>query len=249
MLLKTFNCLVKMHTLPTSETVTILFTAATFVPLTLSQDWTYRRWSTCDWKTHCFTWLFRPLELAPYKCSNLLTYLVTERLWTSSWSETLIWARWTRVISDSCHGPCGVPGRQLWSTKSAVFWAGNRLTPLSAQIDSSRWLEVLVYYGDVWSSHIVSSDRKEVLYGASPNTPSTPLTSLHKPAPPPQHTYTSCTSSSCMHVMNHNWSATKQRLRQQSVAEISHHSVLSGDRIWQCVTSSGSRCKDTDQCL
>ena len=34
-----------------------------------------------------------------------------------------------------------------------------------------------------------------------------------------------------MHVMNHNWSATKQ-----SVAEISRHSVLSGDRIRQCVT-------------
>jgi len=41
-------------------------------------------------------------------------------------------------------------------------------------------------------------------------------------------------SSSRMHVMNHDWSATKQ----QSVAEISHHSVFSGDRIWQCVTSS-----------
>jgi len=31
-----------------------------------------------------------------------------------------------------------------------------------------------------------------------------------------------------MRVMNHNWSATKQRLRPQSVAEISRHSVLSG---------------------
>ena len=49
--------------------------------------------------------------------------------------------------------------------------------------------------------------------------------------------------------MNHNWSATKQCLRPQSVAEISHHSVLSGDRILQCGTSSGSRHKDTDQCL
>ena len=37
--------------------------------------------------------------------------------------------------------------------------------------------------------------------------------------------------------MNHNWSATKQRLHPQSVAEISRHSVLSGDRIWQCGTS------------
>ena len=35
----------------------------------------------------------------------------------------------------------------------------------------------------------------------------------------------------------------------RSVAEISHHSVLSGDRIRQCETSSGSRYKDTDQCL
>ena len=33
-----------------------------------------------------------------------------------------------------------------------------------------------------------------------------------------------------MHVMNHNWSAMKQRLHLQSVAEISHHSVLLGDR-------------------
>jgi len=40
-----------------------------------------------------------------------------------------------------------------------------------------------------------------------------------------------------MHVMNHNWSATKQRLHPQSVAEISRHSVLSGDRIRQCETA------------
>jgi len=56
-------------------------------------------------------------------------------------------------------------------------------------------------------------------------------------------------TSSCMHVMNHNWSATKQRLHPQSVAKISRHSVLSGDRIWQCGTLSGSCHKDTDQCL
>ena len=53
-------------------------------------------------------------------------------------------------------------------------------------------------------------------------------------------------SSSRMRVMNHNWSATKQRPHLQSVAEISRHSVLSGDRIRQCETSSGSRHKDTD---
>jgi len=51
-----------------------------------------------------------------------------------------------------------------------------------------------------------------------------------------------------MRVMNHNWSATKQRLHPQSVAEISRNSVLSRDRIRQCGTSSGSRHKDTDQC-
>jgi len=50
--------------------------------------------------------------------------------------------------------------------------------------------------------------------------------------------YTSA-SSSCMRVMNHNWSAIKQRLHPQSVVEISCHSVLSGDRIQQCGTSSG----------
>ena len=52
-----------------------------------------------------------------------------------------------------------------------------------------------------------------------------------------------------MRVMNHNWSATKQRLHPQSVAEISRHSVLSGDRIRPRETSSGSRHKDADQCL
>ena len=46
-------------------------------------------------------------------------------------------------------------------------------------------------------------------------------------------------SSSRMRVIYHNWSATKQRPHLQSVAEISHHSVLSGDRIRQCETSSG----------
>jgi len=44
--------------------------------------------------------------------------------------------------------------------------------------------------------------------------------------------------------MSHNWSATKQHLHLQSVAEISRHSVLSGDSIWQCETLSGSRHKD-----
>ena len=38
-------------------------------------------------------------------------------------------------------------------------------------------------------------------------------------------------SSSRMGFMSHNWSATKQRLHLQSVAETSRHSVLSGDRI------------------
>jgi len=52
-----------------------------------------------------------------------------------------------------------------------------------------------------------------------------------------------------MRVMNHNWSATKLHLHPQSVAEISHHSVLSGDRIRQCEISSGSRHNDTDQYL
>jgi len=56
-------------------------------------------------------------------------------------------------------------------------------------------------------------------------------------------------SSSRMRVINHNWSATKQHVHPQSVAEISRHSVWSGDRIRQCETSSGSRDKDTDQCL
>jgi len=56
-------------------------------------------------------------------------------------------------------------------------------------------------------------------------------------------------SSSRMRVINHNWSATKQRLHPRSVAEISRHSVLSRDRIRQCETSSGSRHKDTDQYL
>jgi len=56
-------------------------------------------------------------------------------------------------------------------------------------------------------------------------------------------------SSSRMHFMSHNWSATKQHLHLQSVAEISRHSVLSGDSIRQCETSSGSRHKNTDQCL
>ena len=56
-------------------------------------------------------------------------------------------------------------------------------------------------------------------------------------------------SSSSMRVMNHDWSATKQHPHPQSVAEISRHSVLSGDTIRQCETSSGSRHKDTDQCL
>jgi len=55
--------------------------------------------------------------------------------------------------------------------------------------------------------------------------------------------------SSRMRFISHKWSATKQRFHPQNVAEISRHSVLSGDRIRQCETSSGSCHKDTDQCM
>ena len=61
------------------------------------------------------------------------------------------------------------------------------------------------------------------------------------------HTPVFHSSSSRMHVMNYNWSATKQHLHPQSVAQISRHSVLSGDRIRQCGTLFGSHYKDTDQ--
>ena len=50
--------------------------------------------------------------------------------------------------------------------------------------------------------------------------------------------HSTSSSSSRMRVIYHNWSATKQRPHPQSVAEISCHSVLSGDRIRQCETSS-----------
>jgi len=50
-----------------------------------------------------------------------------------------------------------------------------------------------------------------------------------------------------MSVMNHHWSAWKQRLHLQSAAGISPHSALSEDRIRQCGISSESRRKDTDQ--
>jgi len=64
-----------------------------------------------------------------------------------------------------------------------------------------------------------------------------------------QHRVNHRSSSSRMRVIKHNWSTTKQRIHPQSVAEINCHSVLSGDRIRQCGTSSGSCHKDTDQCL
>ena len=47
-------------------------------------------------------------------------------------------------------------------------------------------------------------------------------------------------SSSRMRVINHNWSATKQRLRPQSVAEISRHSVL----LIKCNTNENSLLKN-----
>jgi len=52
-----------------------------------------------------------------------------------------------------------------------------------------------------------------------------------------------------MRVINHNWSATKQHLHLQSVAEISRHSVLSGTgfdnvrhRLGSLPTVYGSSC-------
>ena len=47
-----------------------------------------------------------------------------------------------------------------------------------------------------------------------------------------------------MRVINHNCSATKQRLHPQSVAEVSCHLVLSGDRIRQCGTRGLLTCHD-----
>ena len=76
-----------------------------------------------------------------------------------------------------------------------------------------------------------------------------PLYALHIGLVLQVRAYTEKSYSSRMHVMNNNWSAIKQRLHPQSVAKISRHLVLSGDRIRQCRTSSGSRHKDTDQCL
>jgi len=52
-----------------------------------------------------------------------------------------------------------------------------------------------------------------------------------------------------MRVINHNWSARKQRPHLQRAAGTSRHSTLSEDRIQQCGTSSESRRKDTDECL
>ena len=54
--------------------------------------------------------------------------------------------------------------------------------------------------------------------------------------PPPARTKSHFFFFSYACHMNHNWSAMKQRLHPQSVAEISRHSVLSGDRIRQCGT-------------
>ena len=56
-------------------------------------------------------------------------------------------------------------------------------------------------------------------------------------------------SSSRMRVINHNWSATKQRLHPQSVAEISRHSVFVRGQDSTMWASFWSRHKDTDQCL
>ena len=51
-----------------------------------------------------------------------------------------------------------------------------------------------------------------------------------------------------MRVINHHWSATKQRRHPQSAAETSRHPALSGDKNRQRDTPPGSRHKDTDQC-
>jgi len=80
---------------------------------------------------------------------------------------------------------------------------------------------------------------REAPHLTSPSSPS----SYHHHRRHHHHHHHHHSSSSRMHVnvMNHNWSATKQRLHPQSVAEISCHSVSSGDGIQQCGTSSGSR--------
>ena len=61
---------------------------------------------------------------------------------------------------------------------------------------------------------------------------------------PPLLVYPNSSSSSHMHVMTHNWSATKQCPHPQSVAETNHHSVLPEDRIRQRETLPGSHYKD-----
>ena len=61
---------------------------------------------------------------------------------------------------------------------------------------------------------------------------------------PPLLVYPNSSSSSRVHVMAHNWSATKQCPHPQSVAETNHHSVLPEDRIRQRETLPGSHYKD-----
>jgi len=66
---------------------------------------------------------------------------------------------------------------------------------------------------------------------------------MDSPAPPTMQT----SRSSRMHVINHNWSAAKQHIHPQSVAEISRHSVLSGQDsiMWDIIWVSPQGHKDS----
>ena len=137
----------------------------------------------------------------------------------------------------------------LWSDTHITFFQAIFHTNAGKLINPFNLLSLFV-----WQLCILSGQAKTsylyTLYPSSTTLAQFQDTHMTKPNHiRTQHSYSIQSSSSRMRVIYHNWSATKQRLHPQSVAEISHHSVLSGDKIRQCETSSGSRHKDTDQCL
>ena len=106
------------------------------------------------------------------------------------------------------------------------YWSFSRALSFVKPMNShNSWNKILI---KILLDEVVSSSLRWMhCMTYMSQTANSSMTTLSRHA----HSAPHWSSSSRTCVMNHNWSATKQHLHPQSVAEISRHSGLSGDRI------------------
>ena len=118
-----------------------------------------------------------------------------------------LWFLHTRLIC-TCVGVAGIFAQ---TTDTSFKTAVSGTTVAGIRLFIKRWQTDCAAKHKYWTRHYRSTltiTRERPIWGIMPTLV--------------------WSTSSRMRVMNHNWSAMKQRLHPQSVAEISRHSVMSG---------------------